>query len=65
MIQNLQIVGSEDSIAPIYLDPTPQIPANSEPWEQIQSQITTRQAAIIKLMALGLTEEEALALAGT
>ena len=55
----------EDSVAPVWLDPTPQVPAETpDISEQLDAQLAARAAGIAKLMALGLTEEEAEALAG-
>ena len=55
----------EGSVAPVWLDPTPIVQAETpDISEQLATQLAARAAGIAKLMALGLTEEEAEALAG-
>lgn len=64
MSEDFKDITPEDSVTPVYLDTTPQVPLESGPWEQIEAQIASRASGIAKLMKLGLTEEEALAIAG-
>lgn len=66
MTGSIQDITPADSVAPVWLDPTPQVPAENGPdiSEQLAVQLAARAAGIAKLMALGLTEEQAEALAG-
>jgi hypothetical protein len=61
----VQDVTPESSTAPIYLDPTPLVPSDVPNLDAlVAEQASARAAAVTKLVALGLTEEEALALVG-
>lgn len=56
----------DDSSAPVFLDPTPRQPLAhvEDAFANAELVATARQAAVTKLLTLGLTEEEASALVG-